>query len=114
MGNSFINTGDFANSAFIDNDEKAIAYHQLEGYYRAVKVLVEKSEVRLDSLIYPIMYCVRHFTEILLKYNIDYINEHSYLKGKYCKTHDVIDNLKILDEYIGEFQVILKNISLIL
>jgi hypothetical protein len=102
MGNLLINTGEYANGAFIDSDEKAIAYHQLEGYYRAVKILIEKSEVRKDSLIFPIMYCVRHFIEILLKYNIDYINEHSYLTGKYSKTHDVLDNLKILDNYIGE------------
>lgn len=102
MGNSLVNTGDLANSAFIDNDKKAIAYHQIEGYYRAVKILTEKASVRKDSLIYPLIYCTRHFVEILLKYAVEYINEHSYLKEKYFKTHNITDNLDLLDGYVNE------------
>jgi hypothetical protein len=102
MGNVLVNSGDIANSAFIDNDKKAITYHQIEGYYRAVKILIEEASVRKDSLIYPIIYCTRHFVEILLKYTVEYINDHSFLKEKYFKTHNITDNLKLLDEYVNE------------
>jgi hypothetical protein len=104
VGKTLLNLGNHANSAYVNSNDKEVAYFQTMGYYEAARELIKASldKNNTSSLIHPIMYCSRHFIEILFKYNIDYINEYSYLKGKYKPTHDVLDNLSILSDYIRE------------
>ena len=104
MSNKLVNSGHYNESAFLSSDEKEIAYFQLEGYYTAARELINIAldKGNINALIHPIMYCSRHFIEILLKYMIDYINEHSYLNDKHTRGHEIFDDFKILEKYINE------------
>ena len=104
MINKLINSGYYNESAYISSDEKEIAYFQVEGYYTAVRELINIAleKRNINALIHLIMYCSRHFIEILLKYMIDYINEHSCLKDKHTRGHEIFDDLKILEKHIKE------------
>ncbi|AFV05411.1 hypothetical protein [Dehalobacter sp. CF] len=104
MVNKLVKSGHYNESAYISSDEKEIAYFQLEGYYTAARELINIAleKRNINALIHPIMYCSRHFIEILLKYMIDYINEYSYLKDKHTRGHEIFDDLKILEKYINE------------
>lgn len=104
MSNNLVNSGHYSESAYLSSDDKEIAYFQLEGYYTAARELINIAldKRNINALIHPIMYCSRHFIEILLKYMIDYINEHSYLKEKHTRGHEIFDDLKILEKYINE------------
>lgn len=104
MNNHLVNSGYHGESAYLSSNEKEIAYFQLEGYYSAARELINVSleSGNINALIHPIIYCSRHFIEILLKYMIDSINEDTYLKDKHSKNHEIFDDLKMLEEYLNE------------
>ena len=106
IGDRLFSEGDPAQGAFLANHPVERRHHLIEGYKQAADLLVEKTEIeawRSRKLVYPIVFCYRHFLELTLKAILEDYGSMGDVTRK--RTHHKLEDLW------EDFRTLLRNLD---
>jgi hypothetical protein len=106
MGDKLFSQGEPAYGACLSRHPGERLYQLIEGYKLAADLLVEQGEDeawRRRKLVYPIVFCYRHFLELTLKAMLDEYGEMANISPNW--SHHRLENLW------NDFRALLRNLG---
>ena len=122
IGDTLFSQGTPVNAAFLERHPDYRSYHMTRGYKLAADLLVEQAEARGFSrrrqLVYPIVFCYRHFLELSLKdmlekygpmANVEPNRKGHQLESLWSNFRILLDNLRLDEGPKNKLMILLRN-----
>ena len=107
IGDRLFSEGDPGHGVYLPNDPNERQYHMPRGYTQAADLLVENTKIvpgRMTKLVYPIVFCYRHFLELTLKAMLEEYGSLGNMPRKNRPHHKLEDLWK-------DFRALLRNLN---